>query len=145
MCFFWECPCWGFPGGPVVKNPPANAGDMGSIPGSGRSHVMQGNWARVPQVLSLCSGAHKSQLLKPTHPRAHAPQQEKSAHHDERKPTCSSEDPAQPKTIPKYRKENALAYIYQNPTYPSPFLILIMYYFVLSTSYEYGCTNWLHY
>ena len=31
---------WGFPGGSVVKNPPANAGDMGdSIPftGSGRS------------------------------------------------------------------------------------------------------------
>ena len=27
----------GFPGGPVVKNPPAGAGDMGSIPGSGRS------------------------------------------------------------------------------------------------------------
>ena len=27
----------GFPGGSVVKNPPTNAGDMGSIPGSGRS------------------------------------------------------------------------------------------------------------
>ena len=27
----------GFPGGSVLKNPPANAGDMGSIPGSGRS------------------------------------------------------------------------------------------------------------
>ena len=27
----------GFPGGSVVKNPPANTGDMGSIPGSGRS------------------------------------------------------------------------------------------------------------
>ena len=27
----------GFPGGSVVKNPPANAGDMGSIPESGRS------------------------------------------------------------------------------------------------------------
>ena len=26
-----------FPGGSAVKNPPANAGDMGSIPGSGRS------------------------------------------------------------------------------------------------------------
>ena len=26
----------GFPGGSVVKNPPANAGDSGSIPGSGR-------------------------------------------------------------------------------------------------------------
>ena len=28
----------GFPGGSVVKNPPANAGDVGSIPGLGRSH-----------------------------------------------------------------------------------------------------------
>jgi len=27
----------GFPGGSVVENPPANAEDMGSIPGSGRS------------------------------------------------------------------------------------------------------------
>ena len=27
----------GFPGGSVVKNLPASAGDMGSIPGSGRS------------------------------------------------------------------------------------------------------------
>ena len=26
----------GFPGGSVVKNPPASAGDMGSIPGSGK-------------------------------------------------------------------------------------------------------------
>ena len=27
----------GFPGDAVAKNPPANAGDMGSTPGSGRS------------------------------------------------------------------------------------------------------------
>ena len=27
----------GFPGGSLVKNPPANAGNAGSIPGSGRS------------------------------------------------------------------------------------------------------------
>ena len=32
-----------FPGGPVVKNLPANAGDMGSIPGPVRSHMTQGN------------------------------------------------------------------------------------------------------
>ena len=32
-----------FPGGAVVKNPPANAGDTGSIPGPGRSHVPQSN------------------------------------------------------------------------------------------------------
>ena len=27
------------PGGAVVKNPPANAGDTGLIPGPGRSHM----------------------------------------------------------------------------------------------------------
>ena len=29
---------WGFPGGSVVKNLPANAGDTASIPGWVRSH-----------------------------------------------------------------------------------------------------------
>ena len=32
-----------FPGGAVVKNPPANAGDMGSIPGPGGSHMPRSN------------------------------------------------------------------------------------------------------
>ena len=32
-----------FPGGAVVKNPPANAGDMDSSPGPGRSHMPQSN------------------------------------------------------------------------------------------------------
>ena len=32
-----------FPGGAVVKNPPANAGDTGSSPGLGRSHMLQSN------------------------------------------------------------------------------------------------------
>ena len=35
--------CEGFPGGAVVKNPPANAGDTGSSPGPGRSHVPRSN------------------------------------------------------------------------------------------------------
>ena len=43
-CFYIKNP---FPGGPVVKSPPANAGDTedsGSIPGSGRSPgVRNGN------------------------------------------------------------------------------------------------------
>ena len=30
----------GFPGGTVVKNPPANEGDTGSSPGPGRSHIL---------------------------------------------------------------------------------------------------------
>ena len=33
----------GFPGGPVVKNLPANAGDTGSISGLRRIYVSQGN------------------------------------------------------------------------------------------------------
>ena len=33
----------GFPHGTVVKNPPANAGDMGSSPGPGRSHMLRSN------------------------------------------------------------------------------------------------------
>ena len=32
-----------FPGGTVVKNPPAKEGDTGSIPGRGRSHMPRGN------------------------------------------------------------------------------------------------------
>ena len=32
-----------FPGGPVVKNLPANVGDTGSIPVSGRSHQLRSN------------------------------------------------------------------------------------------------------
>ena len=32
-----------FPGGTVVKNPPANAGDTGPSPGPGRSHMPRSN------------------------------------------------------------------------------------------------------
>ena len=33
----------GLPGGAVVKNPPANAGDMDSSPGLGRSFMLRSN------------------------------------------------------------------------------------------------------
>ena len=33
----------GFPGGAVVESLPANAGDMGSDPGLGRSHMRRSN------------------------------------------------------------------------------------------------------
>ena len=39
-------PTKGFPGGAVVENLPANAGDTGSSPGLGRSHMPQSGWAR---------------------------------------------------------------------------------------------------
>ena len=60
-----------FPGGSVVKNPPANAGDTGPIPGLGRSHMPRGNRAHVPQLLS-------PELLKPVHTRAQALRQKQS-------------------------------------------------------------------
>ena len=68
---------WGFPGGAVVENLPASAGDTGSNPGLGRSHMPRSNWAREPQLLSLrvwslCSARNK---------RGHG--SERPAHRDE--------------------------------------------------------------
>ena len=37
----------------MVENLPANAGDMGSSPGLGGSHMPWSNWACEPQLLSL--------------------------------------------------------------------------------------------
>ena len=44
-----------FPGGPGVGSSPANAGDTGSVPGLGSSHVPRSNEARAPQLRSLSS------------------------------------------------------------------------------------------
>ena len=38
-----KCPSRGFPGGAVVESLPANAGDTGSSPGLGRSHMPRSN------------------------------------------------------------------------------------------------------
>ena len=68
----------------VVKNLPANAGDMSLIPGLGRSHRVRSNKAHVPQLLSQCPRAEEPQLLSPHAtaieyrvPRARAQQQKK--------------------------------------------------------------------
>ena len=59
----------GFPGGAVVENLPANAGDMGSSPGLGRSHMPRSNSAREPQLLSLrvwslCSATGEAAIVR---------------------------------------------------------------------------------
>ena len=59
----------GFPGGAVVENPPANAGDTGSSPGLGRSHMPRSGWAREPQLLSLrvwslCSTTREAAIVR---------------------------------------------------------------------------------
>ena len=66
----------GFPGGTVVTNPPANAGDTGLSPGPGRFHMLRSNKARVPQLLKPAS-------LEPMlrNKRSHC--NEKPAYHNE--------------------------------------------------------------
>ena len=59
----------GFPGGAVVENLPANAGDTGSSPGLGRSHMPRSNWAREPHLLSLrvwslCSATREAAIVR---------------------------------------------------------------------------------
>ena len=59
----------GFPGGAVVGSLPANAGDTGSSPGLGRSHMPRSNRAREPQLLSLrvwslCSAAREATTVR---------------------------------------------------------------------------------
>ena len=46
--------CKGFRSGSVIKNTPANAGDMGSIPGPGRSHMPRSNEVHAPQWSQCC-------------------------------------------------------------------------------------------
>ena len=50
MCLKLREPQQGFLGGSGVKNPPANAGDPGSIPGLGQLHMQQNNQACVPAI-----------------------------------------------------------------------------------------------
>ena len=81
VCSFWDdlklnlLPKWvyklipGFPGGAVVENLPANAGDTGSSPGLERSHMPRSSWAREPQLLSLrvwslCSATREAATVR---------------------------------------------------------------------------------
>ena len=89
----------------MVENLPANAGDTGSCPGLGRSHMPRSNWAREPQLLSLrvwslCSATREATIERgprtamKSGPRTamksgpHLPQLEKVL--------ARTEDPAQP-------------------------------------------------
>ena len=56
------------PGGLVVKSPPANAGDTGSIPGLGRSHMQR---KTKPLCRNYWAGALEPRSVNY---RAHAPQ-----------------------------------------------------------------------
>ena len=65
-----------FPGGPVVKNLPANAGDMGSIPGPGNSLMLQSD-------MPMCHNYWSPHTLQPRLCN-------KRSHHNEKPKTKSS-------------------------------------------------------
>ena len=82
----------------MVESLPANAGDTGSSPGLGGSHVPRRGWAREPQLLSLrvwslCPATGGAAIVRgprtamKSGPRL--PQLEKAL--------ARTEDPAQPK------------------------------------------------
>ena len=77
---------WGdFPGGPVVKNPPSNVGNVGSIPGQETKipHVVGQLSPHTTTTELVCSGARPLQLEKPTRCNE--------------EPSRHNEDPEQPK------------------------------------------------
>ena len=114
---------WGFPGGSVVKNPPGNAGDTGSIPDLGRSHKQ---WTTKPRhhnyrACALEPGSHSYwayvlQVLKPSHPRAreaatvrslHTITRERTpAHCNQRKAHAATETQHSQKLSYKKKKKN---------------------------------------
>ena len=65
-----------FPGGAVVKNLPANAGDTGSSPGPGRSHMPRSD-------LSLCATTTEPSRLEPELHNERSHGNEKPAHLNE--------------------------------------------------------------
>ena len=72
---------WDFPGSPVVKNPPSNAGYKGSMPGRGTKipHAM-GQLSLAQQLLSLCA----------LEPMDHTREKPRAA---TKEPSCLGEDP----------------------------------------------------
>ena len=53
----------------MVESPPASAGDTGSSPGLGRSHMPRSNWACEPRLLSLrvwslCSATREAAIVR---------------------------------------------------------------------------------
>ena len=90
-----------FPGGPVVKTPPASVADMDSTPGEGRAHVLWSDWTLCHNDWA-CAPAPGAAPTEPENRNDRSP--EKPAHSDcrgaparwRRETLSSSEDPAQP-------------------------------------------------
>ena len=106
---------WDFPGGPVVKNPPSNAGDTGSIPGRGtkiphaagqlsphattREPAHHNYRAHAPQLESL-----RTATTEPAHSGACAPQLKRSPCTATKDPMCCNKRSRVPQPRPNAAK-----------------------------------------
>ena len=94
-----------FPGGAGDKNPTANAGDMGSIPGPGRPYMQQSNSAPMHnyRACALETRSHNYGSLSARKPMLPSKRSRHSATKSSpcspqlEKSPCSNEDPAQPR------------------------------------------------
>ena len=113
----------------MVGNLPANAGDTGSCPGPGGSHMPRSNWAREPQLLSLrvwslCSATGEAATVRG--PRTamksgpHSPQLEKALAQKRRPNTAKN----------KFKKKNKEIDICAFNSHFSDFTSFYMYSFV---------------
>ena len=81
----------------MVESLPADAGDAGSSPGLGRSHMPRSHWAREPQLVSLrvwslCSETREAAIMRG--PRT---AMKRGPHLPQLEPSHRNEDPTQPK------------------------------------------------
>ena len=90
----------------MVKSPPSNAGDAGSIPGQGtRIPHAAGQIspsATTTELACLNKRARMLQTTEPTHPGAHTPQLERENPHatTREKPARYNKEPAPQRMIP---------------------------------------------
>ena len=102
----------GLPSGSVVKNSPANDGDVGSIPDPGRSHMPRG--CGLP-LLGPCSATREASTIRNTYvatrSRAHSPQPDTAC--------VQQEDPAQP----EINKQS----VFKKKSIPSAACLLLLY------------------
>lgn len=66
---FFKTNLWDLPGGTVDKNLPANSGDMASVPGPGRFHILRSNQTPAPtadpETLEPVSHNYWAHVLQP--------------------------------------------------------------------------------
>jgi hypothetical protein len=84
----------------VVKNLPPNVGDMGSIPGPGRSHMPWSNKAQLLSLLALKPVLRNEKSLS-------IAVKSSPTHHNRRKSVHCNKDPAQPKVNHKFKKKKS--------------------------------------